>query len=171
MANDNADMSPAFKSAVEIILAHEGGYVNDPKDPGGETRFGISKRSYPNIDIKTLTRQDAAKIYYRDYWQKIRGDSLPFGVALVLFDIAVNMGVSRAIKALQKAVGVKQDGKFGEQTLAATNALNKNALIEALTTNRVLYYTTLDTWSIYGAGWTGRAIETLSSALLSRETI
>ncbi len=164
-------MTPAFKSAVEIILAHEGGYVNDPKDPGGETKYGISKRAYPGLDIQLLTRQDAAKIYFKDYWQPIRGDSLPFGVALVLFDMAVNAGKVRAIKTLQRVCGVKQDGKFGDQTLAAANALNKNHLIEQLTKDRILYYTALDTWQTYGAGWTGRAIETLSSALLSRDNL
>lgn len=171
MHDHNADMSPAFKSAVEIILAHEGGYVNDSRDPGGETKFGISKRAYPDIDIRSLTRDDAKAIYYRDYWQPIRGDRLSFGVALVLFDMAVNMGRSRTIKMLQKACSVKQDGKFGDITLAAANSINKNALIEELTKERVLYYTALDTWKIYGAGWLRRSIETLSSALLSRDNI
>src|ERR1044072_8557468 len=98
-------MTPAFKSAVEIILAHEGGYSFDPRDPGGETNFGISKRQYPNLNIKDLTRERAKAIYFSDYWNKVRGDSLPFGVALVAFDYAVNAGVSTAIKALQRVSG------------------------------------------------------------------
>lgn len=162
-------MSNNFKTAVAIILSHEGGYVNDPRDPGGETRYGISKRAYPNVNIKDLTRDQAIAIYKRDYWDKVRGDSLPFGVALAVFDFAVNAGVSRAIRMLQVCVGVRADGKFGDQTLAATLAHNKHGLMEELATARIMYYSGLGTFDIYGAGWTRRTIETLSTGLLYRE--
>lgn len=158
-----------FKTAMGIIFSHEGGYVNDPRDPGGETRYGISKRAYPNIDIRELKREDAAKIYKRDYWDKVRGDSLPFGVALAVFDFAVNAGVDRSIKLLQRCVDVKQDGKFGDVTLAAVLAHNKHALMEELATGRIMYYSGLATFKTYGAGWTRRTVETLATGLLYRE--
>lgn len=158
-----------FKTAVAIILSHEGGYVNDPRDAGGETRYGISKRAYPNVDIKDLTREEAIAIYKRDYWDKVRGDSLPFGVALAVFDFAVNAGVDRSIKLLQRCVDAKQDGKFGDITLAAVLAHNKHGLMEELATGRILYYAGLDSFKTYGAGWTRRAVETLATGLLYRE--
>ncbi|MEG3640458.1 glycoside hydrolase family 108 protein [Magnetococcus sp. PR-3] len=114
------EYNKAFQKAVNLILAHEGGYVNDPDDPGGETKFGISKRAYPNVDIAALTREDAVALYHRDYWQPIHGDDLPPLLAMAVFDAAVNQGVSRAAKLLQKSLRVTADGKIGPQTLAAT---------------------------------------------------
>lgn len=158
-----------FKDAVEIILSHEGGYVNHKDDPGMETNYGISKRSYPNLDIKSLTREEAKKIYLRDFWNKVRGDSLPFGVALIMFDFAVNAGVGTAVKALQHAVGAKEDGILGDLTMARVGTVNKNFICEKLTTYRILHYTSLKTFGTFGKGWIDRAIETLSSALLIRD--
>lgn len=158
-----------FKNAVTIILSHEGGYVFDKRDPGGETNRGISKRSYPDLDIRSLSREDCEAIYKRDFWNPVRGDLMPFGVALSVFDFAVNAGVDRSIKLLQKCVGVKQDGKFGDLTLAAVNNIHKNNLIEAFATERILYYTRIKNFDIYGAGWTRRTIETMSTGLLYRE--
>lgn len=164
-------MTPSFKSAVELILSHEGGYVFDPLDPGGETKFGISKRQYPDLFIKDITRDQAKEIYYKDYWQKIRGDKLPFGVALVMFDMAVNMGISATVKILQDIIGVKRDGSFGDMTLNAALRLAKSFLIEELTIKRILRYSELNGWPVYGAGWTRRAVEICSTALLTREAI
>jgi lysozyme family protein len=90
-------MKDSFDKAVGFVLSHEGGYSNDPKDPGGETNHGISKRAYPKLDIKNLTREDAIEIYRREYWDKINGDELPSGLDLICFDTAVNAGVSRAL--------------------------------------------------------------------------
>lgn len=81
---------------MTFVFKWEGGYVNDPSDPGGETNFGISKRAYPNIDIKNLTRQAAQEIYQRDYWDAIKGDTLEPALGAVALDTAINMGVSRA---------------------------------------------------------------------------
>lgn len=112
----------AFENAVKIILKHEGGYVNDPDDPGGETAFGICKRSYPDLDIRNLTVEQAKEIYYRDYWMKaycheIRNHQL----AIHVFDMAVNAGVTAAIRLLQGAVSTSQDGRFGPVTKGAVN--------------------------------------------------
>ena len=111
-----------FDLAIEKTLAHEGGYVNDPDDKGGETKFGISKRSYPEIDIAKLTRDEAAAIYKRDYWDEVKGDDIDSQViAEHLFDTAVNMGVNRAAKMGQRIVGATDDGRIGPQSVAAFN--------------------------------------------------
>lgn len=158
-------MSGAFKLALNLILDHEGGYVNDPKDAGGETKFGISKRAYPQLNIRDLTKEQAGEIYRRDYWNKVRGDSIHPAVAIVAFDIAVNMGVSVAIKMLQYAVDERQDGIFGDKTLAGINCHAAAFIVERMTTARVLRYTSLSGFARFGAGWVRRSIETLVFAL------
>lgn len=157
-----------FESAVKVILDHEGGYVNDKRDSGGETKYGISKRAYPDLDIKNLTKKQASEIYRKDYWNKIRGDNLPFGVALVLFDMAVNMGVKRSIKFLQHVVNTRADGIFGDRTLEGTYHLSPQYIAEELTKKRILYYTKLSNFDVYGTGWVSRSIDTLGIALLIR---
>lgn len=154
-----------FDNAVTLILDHEGGYVNSPKDPGGETKYGISKRAYPNEDIKNLTKDRAKEIYRRDYWNKIRGDYLPFPVAVVVFDMAVNAGVGRAIKMLQKAANVKADGVIGPATEHAISCLSAAYLCENITTQRIQYYASLPTFGTFGNGWIRRSVETLVFAL------
>lgn len=156
--------SAAFTAAVTATLAQEGGYVNDPRDPGGETNFGISKRAYPAIDIKALTRDDAIAIYFRDYWQPIHGDALPYPVALVLFDIRVNGGAG--VKWLQEALGVTADGVLGPATLAAANASTDPAgLAGRILRRRVLFYSSLPTFAAFGAGWVQRAFDIYRLAL------
>lgn len=110
----------AFHAALDFSLKWEGGYVNHPNDPGGETKYGISKRAHPDVDIAALTKQQAADIYHKKYWTKIRGDELPRGVSMAVFDYAIHGGVSRAIRGLQRAVGgVAVDGQLGPITLGA----------------------------------------------------
>jgi len=118
-----------FKPAVEKILKYEGGYVNNPDDYGRETNFGISKRQYPNRDIKGLTRDDAIRIYYDDYWCKFLGDKISSqAVAEELMDSAVNMGWHRAGTFLQEALNfltgsaLLVDGLVGPKTIDAANA-------------------------------------------------
>jgi len=164
-------MTPAFMSAVQIILSHEGGYVKHPRDPGGETNYGISKKAYPDLDIKDLSRNDAQEIYYKDYWKKLRCDGMPFGVALVLFDFGVNAGNRQAVKTMQAVVGTKADGVIGDKTMAAINSLTKAFIIEQFTANRIIYYTKAKGWSAFGRGWVLRSIETMSTALLIRDAI
>ncbi len=119
----------AFIHALEFVLQHEGGYVHDPRDPGGETNFGISKRSYPHLDIKSLTREQAAEIYHRDYWSEIGADMLAPAIAAQLFDHAVNAGVGRAVRVLQESINTAciigrplvVDGILGPNTARAAN--------------------------------------------------
>src|SRR5207244_1797640 len=95
---------PAFERAVARVLGDEGGYADNPSDPGGETKFGISKREYPQLDIAALTRADAIAIYYRDWWQRYRYSELPGPIAAKVFDLAVNIGPAHAVRCLQRAL-------------------------------------------------------------------
>ena len=112
-----------FDEIIEVVLHHEGGYVNDPKDPGGETNFGIAKRSHPDVDIKNLTKDGTKEIYNQHYWDKNKVESLPEQLRHIYFDMCVNQGRSRAVKILQKAAnakgaGLKVDGGLGSKTIA-----------------------------------------------------
>lgn len=111
-----------FTRAINFVLRHEGGYVNDPNDPGGETNFGISKRAHPEVDIANLTATKAAEIYKRDYWKRVRGDDLPDCTALALLDWTVHSG-DHAVRAAQTRVGTLRDGILGPVTLAAIQAM------------------------------------------------
>lgn len=166
-----------FTRASDIILQHEGGFQKSPDDPGNwtgygrgngvlkGTKYGISAAQYPNLDIENLTKDDARLIYFSDYWRKVRGDRLPFGIALVLFDFYVTSSPAAVIKSLQDAVSVKQDGLFGDRTLAAVFTHNQRYVIEQLTTNRILYYTGLKNFPQNKGGWIRRSIETMGHAL------
>jgi lysozyme family protein len=138
---------------MQTILDMEGGYVNDPRDPGGETRFGISKRAHPNEDIKTLTKERATELYLRDYWVPVSADKLRAGIDLMAFDCAVNQGVKTAIKLLQQASGVTIDGSIGPRTLAGQAMPGVLAKYAAL---RAMRYTNTDEWNVYGTGWINR---------------
>ncbi len=119
-----------FNNIIEKTLKHEGGYVDDPKDAGGETNFGISKRSYPNEDIKNLTLDKAKEIYRKDYWDKIRGDNInDNNVASEIFDTAVNMGAKTASKLAQTTCESFTDGIIGSNTLKAINAMDSETFV------------------------------------------
>lgn len=148
----------AFDRAVAFVLAQEGGYVNDPHDPGGETRYGISKRQYPAEDIKSLTVERARQLYRRDYWDRNRCEELPAHMALAVFDAAVNGGAP--IRWLQMAVGATIDGAIGPKTIAAANACkDKPRAVRDMLATRLLYLTTLNGWGRYGHGWTRRVVD------------
>ena len=131
-------MDERFLRAVEVVLAHEGGYVNDPRDPGGETKWGISKRSYPSLDIANLTREDAIAIYYRDWWRRYEYDRLQDdAVATKVFDLAVNMGPATAHRLLQEALvflgyDIAVDGVIGPQTIGAANKAEPKRVLQVL---------------------------------------
>lgn len=154
-----------FGECVEIVLKQEGVYSNDSRDPGGETRYGISKRAYPDLGIATLTLEQARVIYYRDYWQRIKGDSLPPALALLVFDMAVNAGVSAASRLLQAQVGVTVDGGIGPETLAAVDAHYSGRDLRYYTSRRIQYYTRLSGWKAFGDGWTLRSLSVYQQAL------
>lgn len=149
-----------FNKAVAFVLHHEGSYVNDPADAGGETNFGISKRAYPNLDIKNLTKDDAIAIYKRDYWDKLPAN-LPTPVRCVLFDCAVNTGISRAIRLLQTAIKVNPDGKWGRISQSALEKLSVNHVLLRFATERIMFYSNITTFSRFGKGWVSRTLSTL----------
>ena len=148
-----------FDKAFEIIIGHEGGYVHDYRDPGGETKFGISKRAYPTLNIKDLTLDDAKTIYLADYWNAFDGDLLPDSARLMVFDCAVNCGVTAAKKLLQRAVGVKDDGIIGPKTKQAIS--NTDDLDRKFAGHWLNYYTDLKHYDIYGRGWVRRVAKDL----------
>jgi lysozyme family protein len=150
-----------FEKAVERVLAHEGGWVHHENDPGGETKYGISKRAYPNEDIKNLTLARAKQIYKRDYWDKCRCDDLPFEVRFDVFDAAVNSGVSQASKWLQRAVGAKPDGVIGNLTIKAAQQIDGMTIAMRMNGERLKFMTDLPTWQHFGKGWARRIAENL----------
>jgi len=152
----------SFARAVAHVLAVEGGYVDNPADPGGATAYGISQRAYPNLDIRSVTPAQAAQIYNDDYWAPLEGDLLPDAVSFVLLDFAVNSGVRTAVEALQRAIGVTVDGKVGPETIAASR---KPGTVTMLSVERLLYLTKLAGWPTFGRGWAKRVIDTALEAM------
>ena len=164
-----------YNECLKIILMHEGGYVNHPKDPGGETNLGVTKRVYEEWggtkEMKDLTVEDVEPIYKKNYWDKIKGDDLPDGLDLCVFDFGVNAGPGRAAKFLQKLLGVTQDGGIGPQTLGALqSAIGEDVvtqtreMIEKYQSMRQEYYESLSTFETFGRGWTRRVDEVTEEA-------
>ena len=153
-----------FDQAFDKLINHEGGYTFNPHDPGGETKFGISKRSYPHLDIHSLTLADAKTIYRRDFWDRAQCDKLHPDLAFDLFDGAVNSGIGQAIRWLQRAVGVADDGVVGPLTLASINRENDTSAIRArYNGHRLDFMTRLSTWDVFGKGWARRIAFNLQS--------
>ncbi len=148
--------SANFQRAIPILLEEEGGLVDNPKDPGGLTKYGISHRSYPNVDIRALTPEGAAAIYERDWWPACGADKLPWPLCLFVFDHAVNAGCVAAIKCLQRAAHVKDDGNLGPLTLGAVERANLRLLCRQFNVERCHFYMRLNSASTFGLGWLGR---------------
>jgi lysozyme family protein len=132
-----------FLACIEIVLKNEGGYVNHPSDPGGETNMGIAKRFYPNEDIKNMTKERAIELYYRDYWLpmnllKLKNRDL----ILQVFDFGVNAGIRRSIRFLQRLVQVTDDGIIGPVTINAINSQGPE-IVEKFKNRRRIYYMNL----------------------------
>lgn len=132
-----------FDEAFEFVIREEGGYVDDPSDSGGETKYGISKSAFPGENIKRLTLEDAKRIYKRFYWDAVKADLLPEHIRLSVFDFGVNAGTGTAVKLLQRVAGVEQDGRVGKQTIAAAGLITaddfymaRKAFYEALAKRR-----------------------------------
>ena len=166
-------MSNKFSEAVEVILHHEGGYVNHPKDPGGETNLGVTKRVYEDFggekEMKDLTKEDVEPIYKKNYWDRVKGDDLPEGLDLCIFDFAVNAGPGRAAKFIQRLVNTTVDGGIGPNTLKCINDyVKENTIeetIEKYQTMRQEYYESLSTFKTFGRGWTRRVDEVTEKAI------
>mgnify|MGYP006921358890 FL=1 len=146
----------SFETAFRFTLGHEGGYVNDVRDPGGETKFGISKRSYPGVDIKSLTLDQAQAIYKRDYWDEASCERMPPKIAIAVFDAAVHHGPKTAIKLLQRALKVADDGEYGRITHGTLQSRDTNETLELLLSERAIYLATCPAWPTYKRGWLKR---------------
>lgn len=149
-----------WNTAFDLLMINEGGYVNDPNDSGGQTKYGISKKAYPDLDIKNLTISQAMEIYRKDYWDRCKCDYMPDALSVAVFDFAVNSGVKTAIKKLQIALGVKADGIIGNQTIGACNRLPIKKVLEDYMNLRLDYLMSLPKWKYYGNGWGSRVERT-----------
>ena len=171
-----------YQECLKMILHHEGGYVNHPQDPGGMTNMGVTKRVYEEWvghtvsehTMQNLTEEDVAPIYQQNYWNRVKGDDLPAGLDLCVFDFGVNAGTGRAAKYLQMLVGATKDGAIGPATLAKVKEhISKDinghsghiGIIEDYQNNRQQYYEKLKTFETFGRGWTRRVEETTKAAL------
>lgn len=148
-----------FDTAFDRLLGHEGGYSNRADDPGGETNWGISKRSYPDVDIKNLTRDGAKAIYLRDFWTPLAA-AHP-AVRFQAFDFAVNSGIQTAIRKLQAAIGVADDGHWGPISAAKLASMDLNDVIMRYVAQRLRFWAALATWDTFGKGWALRAAKNL----------
>lgn len=158
--------SLSFKEVFDRTINHEGNYVNDPKDPGGETKFGISKRSYPKLIIKELTLEDAFNIYKRDFWDIISGDKIPGSVAYQLFDFAINSSIETAIRYFQRSLGVADDGHFGPISNEAVKQTSETDMIMNLCAERLEFMTKLKNWPDNSRGWARRIAQNLKFGAL-----
>ena len=166
-----------YEKCLAMILHQEGGYVNHPKDPGGMTNLGVTKRVYEDWvgysvsehTMQNLTEEDVAPIYKKNYWDRIKADELPSGLDLCVFDFGVNAGTGRAAKYLQNLIGTVADGGIGPNTLRALANYVDSEGVESAIKNyqaeRQYYYEKLKTIETFGRGWTRRVEETTESAL------
>ncbi len=150
-----------FNTACDRTLKSEGGYSNDPQDPGGETKYGISKRTYPQVDIKNLTYEQAKALYKRDFWDVLHGDSLYDGVSYQLFDFAVNSGMGTAIRYYQRSLGVADDGHWGPVSQKAADTIDESDQIMCIIAERQDFQTRLEGWPRFGKGWARRNAQNL----------
>lgn len=161
-------MSDRFPVFVERVLKHEGGYVDHPSDPGGATNLGITERVARAYGYKghmrNLPRETAIAIYRGQYWNAVKGDQLPPAFAFQVFDAAVNHGVGNAVRWMQRAAGVADDGKIGPMTLGAVMKANPADLVLAFNAIRLNFYASLSTFGTFGKGWTRRVAGNLQVA-------
>ena len=165
-------MKDNFEQCLALILKHEGGFVNHPKDPGGMTNLGVTKKVWEayvghEVDetaMRALGPSDVAPLYKKNYWDKIHGDKLPSGVDYACFDLAVNSGVGRAAKILQQAVGVSADGVIGPATLDAVEKANPRDVATEICDLRLNFLQSLPTFATFGKGWSRRVAEVEETA-------
>lgn len=145
-----------FDKAFAKLIDHEGGLVNNPADKGGLTKYGISQRAYPHLDIASLTLQDVRELYKRDYWDRAQCDRLHPDVAFQVFDGAVNSGMGNSIRWMQEAAGVAVDGIVGPLTLRKVGDMDTAIVIARYNGVRLKFMASLSTWDVFGRGWARR---------------
>lgn len=166
-----AEYSESFKRAIEFVLSQEGGWADNPKDPGGATFKGVTLklfrawRNNPNVskqDLQQASIDEIFALYHQLFWKQVQGDSLPPGVGLMAFDAAVNSGVPNAGLALQRAVNtfgvhkLAEDGIVGHKTAAAVGNIDLHKLVAEFASRRMVFYGALQTFSMFGFGWARR---------------
>lgn len=161
-------MPITFDEVFDRTIGHEGGYVNNPKDPGGETNWGVTKNTATvngyTGSMKSMTREQAKEIYQKAFWQRTQCEQYNPILGYQLFDAAVNHGIGNAIRILQRAVGVADDGRVGQLTLAAIQAKSIDDVVILFNAERLNFYTKLSTFATFGKGWTNRVAQNLRYA-------
>jgi len=160
-------MKSNWQKSFELMLKSEGGYVNNPLDPGGRTNLGVTQGTWESwvgrpsdkAEMRSLTPEKVEPLYKKKYFDAVRGDELPVGLDYLVFDFAVNAGPGRAIKVMQSAVGVTPDGKFGPMTMAAVQAVDPVDLIERFSQAKEDFYRSLTTFATFGKGWLNRVVD------------
>lgn len=156
-----------FKACLKFVLLWEGGFVDNPKDPGGVTNFGIALKYHPELtrdDILNMTEESAGVIYKQQYWDGVIPEWCPPGAALLLFDASVNQGPGYARKCLQKAAGAKVDGILGNGTKAKVMAMRPKRLVLEIAVYRAIRYATRPTFKTFGRGWFRRLLSCFALA-------
>ena len=165
-------MKENWDSCFTMVLKHEGGYVNHPKDPGGMTNLGVTKRAWEQYvdhdvteaDMRALTPETVKPFYKAMYWDKIKGDDLPSGVDYAAYDLAVNSGVGRAAKYLQQIAGVPADGIIGRISMEAIKSCDAAEMVDSICDRRLDFLKALPTWDTFGKGWGRRVAEVEAKA-------
>lgn len=166
-------MKPTFVPAMRFLLRHEGGWSNHPKDKGGMTNLGVTKRAWEDhighavseTEMRDLTADIVTPFYKKRYWDAVHADELSSGVDYCVFDAAVNSGPSKAVRLLQDALGVRIDGQLGPKTLLAARDSPAHSLVANYTTARLDYLHSLPQWSTFGKGWQRRVEEVEQEAI------
>jgi len=157
-------MKNNFEQCLALVLRSEGGFVQNPKDPGGATNLGVTKATYESYvgrsvdadEMKGLTPDTVAPLYKKMYWDKVRGDDMPAGVDYALFDLAVNSGPRQATKFIQNIASVPADGLMGDRTVQQVNTLDPADTVAKLCNERLQFLQQLNTWDTFGKGWSKR---------------
>lgn len=161
-------MSLSFDEAFDRLISIEGGYVFNPKDPGGETKYGITKRTYPYLNIKELDREMAKAIYLKDFWEPL-GNEAHSSIKFEAFDFAVNSGIQTSLRKLQRAIGVADDGHFGPLSRAKLNKMAVSDVLFLYLAERQEFMASLSTWQDFGRGWARRIAKLMRYAAVDNE--
>jgi lysozyme family protein len=165
-------MKENWEQCFALVLKHEGGFVNHPKDPGGMTNLGVTRTNWElfldhdvtEADMRALTPEMVKPFYKKNYWDRIRGDELPSGVDYAAYDLAVNSGTGRAAKYLQRIAGVTEDGVIGPQSLKAIQKCDAEDVVDEICNMRMTFLEGLNTFETFGKGWTIRVNDVKAKA-------
>jgi lysozyme family protein len=166
-------MNENWEKSFQMVLKSEGGFVNNPKDPGGMTNLGVTKkvweefvgREVDEAEMRALTPELVKPLYKKNYWDKIKADQLPIGVDYAAYDLAVNSGTGKAAKYLQRIAGVPDDGVIGPKSMEAIQSCDPEQTVDAICDMRLEFLKKLPNWETFGKGWGIRVKEVKAKAL------